>query len=164
MLLTFNTQVKKLLDQHRKCLSFRMQFEDVTLPPTLSFLLIYICFLYIFILILTEFFLFFLQIFSYLTNLLFFKSNCYITFHTPNSIKYIMLCSSHRSPMDWTAEHQHSSLYAGSQFSLRTRTYTCTQIFVYVSKHTAARGQIIVRKKGKRKILKKQCSQLLYRK
>ncbi len=110
MLLTFNTQVKKLLDQHRKCLSFRMQFEDVTLPPTLSFLLIYICFLYIFILILTEFFLFFLQIFSYLTNLLFFKSNCYITFHTPNSIKYIMLCSSHRSLMDCKAFAQVRSM------------------------------------------------------
>ncbi len=48
-----------------------MQFEDVTLPPILSFLLIYI-----FILILTKSF-----VFSH-TNLLFVKSNLHIIFST----------------------------------------------------------------------------------
>lgn len=99
---------------------------------------------FIFILILTKnfFFFFSLQILSYLTNLLFLKSHCYIIiFHIRNRIKYLsMLCSSHRSLMDST-QHYHSLVYAGSQFSLHTRTYThAHRLFVYVFKHTDARG------------------------
>lgn len=78
---------QELFDWHRKCFSFRMQFRNVTLPPTLSFfslsVLIYICLLVVFILILifitfliwNFYFLHQISFFS-LTNLLLFKSNC----------------------------------------------------------------------------------------
>jgi hypothetical protein len=133
MLLTFNTQVKKLLDCHRKCLSFRMQFEDVTLPPTL----IYICVSYqcisIFLISMKKErkhknFSYFRYILSYLTNLLVCKIKLlhYISHIHLIASNIFVLCSSHWTLMDCTALAL-GLVVAGSQFSLRTRTCTCTE-------------------------------------